>query len=206
MANGPTISATISAAFAAARIKYHPLHLLWRDVSIRIGSHLPNSRLTISVQRVGDLDLLIRAMESEFSPTTDLIDAHHNQLTLSELWVSSTYEIMRVIRARKLGPENGDLPGIAQQLKLLRIPMDKYEIADDKKLPAPLRMQTQPDELGTISEHVYDKGDASRSHVLPVTISERGSAMWYVIDGASQSAQWIERVGLADRILDAFSN
>jgi hypothetical protein len=192
MSNQLTISATISAAFGAARIKYHALHLLWRDASIRIGSHLPNSRLTISVQRVGDLDLLIRAMESEFSPNPNLFDDHHNQLTLSEMWVSSAYEIVRLIRARKFEPENEDLHEIASQLKLLRIPIDKHEIADDRKLSTPLPMQTHPDDIGRISERTYDKTDDRRSHVLPVTISARGSAIWYVIDGSSQSAHWIE--------------
>jgi hypothetical protein len=79
-----------------------------------LGSDLTSS-LTISVQRVGDLDLLIRAMESEFSPNPNLFDAHHNQLTLSEMCVSSAYEMVRLIRARKFEPENEDLREVASQ-------------------------------------------------------------------------------------------
>src|SRR6266545_4559907 len=107
------------------------------NVSYRIGGQLPASLLVSSVQRAGELDLLLRCMEDELSvvidsPKPDL--SFHYQALLSELWVGHVYEIFRLLKDRKRAPDNQDFDNLAYHPRLLRIPLDKHEIPGDRKL------------------------------------------------------------------------
>jgi hypothetical protein len=86
-------------------------------------------------------------------------------------------------------------------LELLRMPIAKYEIAKDKSMKRPLNLITRPRSDGTTDNHVYDKNDPSRSHPMQTGISDRGSMMWLAIEHSVPRQYWIERRGLADRLL-----
>lgn len=194
-----------------ARARFPDLQKNWIDVSLRVGGLLPKSRLLVSVQRVGDLDMLLRAIEDEWvsapvkpgdagrQSAADLLSCHY-QLMLSELWVSSAYEIFRLLKARKLADGNA-FNALAHDFRLLRVPLEKHEIVEDGKLSAPLLMQNFPPDKENPEIRAYDKNDTTRAHIMPTGLSERGSLMWLVFDHRANKQFWIERRALSERII-----
>jgi hypothetical protein len=174
-----------------------------------------------NVQRVGELDMVLRAMEEEFSAQQSLPSGmsfgFHHQMTLSETWVIICYEALRALRqreeeaaniarAQKREPAPDDisaLPSFRQiflDLELLRMPMAKYEIAKDKTMKSPLTMRAVPP-TGVSNDRVYDKADPTRSHIMPTGLSDRRSATWLVFDHSAPNQYWVERRDLSDRLL-----
>lgn len=119
---------------------------------------------------------------------------------LSQLWVGDAYEIFRLLKERKL-IEGAEFEALAHDLKLLRIPLEKHEIVDDKKLKEPLLMSRYPHKNDE-TEYSYDKNDPRRAHIMPTGLSERGSAMWLVFDHRAGNQFWLERRGISERIVD----
>ena len=61
-----------------------------------------------SVQQAGQLDLVLRCMEEEYTPRAEEIEdivsfSFHKML--AEIWVGSVYEILRLLKQRKLATE-----------------------------------------------------------------------------------------------------
>ena len=203
-----TVTQLITAAFMLARFRYPELHKTWNSISARVGGLLPNSLLLSLVHRTGDLDMILRAMEDDFSPAregageVDLFSFHYQKM-LSELWVCDVYEIFRLLtdKNRKLAPKSNVITVLAHDLKLLRIPLEKHEIAADKKLSEPLLMQTYAPNNNETDSYYYSKSDARRAYNMPSGVSSRGSVTWYVIDVKSQKSYWLERRALSERIV-----
>jgi hypothetical protein len=131
------------------------------------------------------------------------------QSMLSELWIGSAYEVFRMLGApnRKLARRDDPaFAGLARDLKLVRITVEKYEIANDGRLREPLVMQRRlsPNESGgpdrPFDTYTYDKKDPQKAHIMPMQLSRRGSISWYVTDGASLEAHWVERRDLSERM------
>ncbi|MCP3713004.1 hypothetical protein M3I54_39985 [Paraburkholderia sp. CNPSo 3274] len=121
--------------------------------------------------------------------------------SLSEAWVGQVYEVLRLTSERKLLAESESLVQLAHDFRLLRIPMEKHEIAADRSLSSPLAMYRSPVREGDADYH-YDKRDPLRAHIMPAGISQRGSVQWLAIDLKADEAQrWIERRGLSERVL-----
>lgn len=200
------VGTLISAAFRLAARRQTSLHKTWVGISFRIGSLLPNSLLLLSIQRVGELDVVLRCMEDELRDSMSRKsdeDFHFNyQVMLSEAWIGSVYEIVRLLLERKLLIESVELRALAHELRLLRIPLEKHEIAADRKIKEPLSMRSQPASHGATGEYIYSSLDPGRAHIMPGGVSERGSAMWQVIDVAANNVEfWLERRGLSERIV-----
>lgn len=190
----------VNAAFALARKNNSGNMREWIGISYRIGRLLPNSLLTISLQRAGEIDCLLRSMEDE------LVKLHHSdaesnalhthyQMLLSEYWIGAIYECVRLLQECEL-MTGDEFEKIAHELRMLRIPLEKHQIAADKKLKDPLPMQRIPDD----KIYLYDPNDKLRSHVMPILITKQGSQAWYVIDPIAQRSYWLERRDISDRI------
>ncbi|AOL03568.1 hypothetical protein WI95_06300 [Burkholderia contaminans] len=67
---------------------------------------------------------------------------------LSELWVGSAYEIVRLLDERKLAPASMDFTELHDELRTIRVPVEKHEIARDRKLQAPLEFMRVPPRVG----------------------------------------------------------
>ena len=172
----------------------------------------------MDIQRLGDLDLLLRCMEDELVakaageiPAGDMF-AYHYQKMFSELWVGGWYEILRAMRQRaKEALDRGDqTSGLAtsddfnsllSDFERLRIPLEKYEIAKDKKLKRPLPMKRYPPNNDETDHVVYDSDDPQRSHHMLSGPSGRGSLTWLALDHSSDQEYWVERRGLSERLL-----
>lgn len=212
----------IEAAWKAARAKYPEQHGTWIDLSARLAGRISIVPLMMNVQRLGDLDLLLRAMEDEASANSSSLRgmsmAFHYQLMLSETWVVVCYEALRVVRDRErkaaaleLAKDpaflQDDISSLASfkaifhDVELLRMPITKYEIAKDSKMKGALNLRAIPANGDATDDRVYEKSDPARSHIMPTGISARASVMWQVLDHVAFKEHWVERRDLADRLL-----
>ena len=196
----------IASAFAQASQKYADLHRSWTQASFRVAGLLPFSLMTC-VQRDGWIDIVLRCMEDEFDGRDDgvnMVDMHlHFQVLISEMWIGGVYETIRLLAHRKLAPDSDDFRTLAHDLRLLRIPLEKHEIAGDRQLTEPLKFVAHPPDKNSAKVYEYDKADPRRVHVMPRGFSGRGSATWMVLDvtTGNPSERWIERRELSDRFL-----
>jgi hypothetical protein len=60
--------------------------------------------------------------------------AFHYQKMLADLWIGSLYETTRMLIERKLAPDTDEYRSLAHAFRLIRIPLEKHEIALDHKL------------------------------------------------------------------------
>jgi hypothetical protein len=131
---------------------------------------------------------------------TSLI-SNSQQVMLSELWVGSTYEFVRLLCERKLIDDTGEVAAIAHDPRLLRVAIKRHEIACDKNSKAQLQLQKRPPKGDLSDLYVYDWSGRKRAHIMPRGIcSTNGSMVWQVIDLNDGRARLIERRGLADRV------
>ncbi|MBN8915273.1 MAG: hypothetical protein J0I31_06720 [Rhizobiales bacterium] len=197
------VSNFVASAFSQARARQDELVRRWISISHKVGSLLPQSLLTMSVQRVGELDVLLRAIEDEFrsaGPDKFGFNAHY-QIMMGDLWVGSLYEICRLLSERKLSPQTDPFKNLARELKLIRIPLEKHEIASDRRISGSLTLETGPDGSENRREYEYRTNDNTRSHIMPQGFSEKFSQMWHVIDVERSQSYWIERRELSDRFM-----
>lgn len=210
----PPVSPLLNSLFNIARTKCSAEHAAWVDLSFRLSGRFGLVTALSSIQREGDLDLVLRCLEDELDPNDEKsVTAYsfHYQMMFSEAWVVGCYEILRAFRQRdeeavKVGkPTSGvseldEFISIFADFELLRMPIAKYEIAKDKGLKEPLPMrrvgaeETEPVEF-------YDPKDPGRFHIMPKGVSERGSAVWLALDVRNSREHWVERRDLADRLL-----
>jgi len=201
-----TVMQLIVSAFKLSTSRHQGLRSTWTHISFRVGSQLPNSLLLTSIQRIGDLDILLRCAEDDFSPSAEDasvsdIFLFHYQKMFSEIWASAAYEIFRLLKARNLADEDCAFASLAHDLRLLRIPLEKHEIAADSNLSEPLLMQRMPPNNDETDRFRYAKNDALKAHIMPTGISCRGSVMWEVIDVKANKSYWIERRQLSERMV-----
>lgn len=198
------IGALVATAFRSAAQQQAPKHQQWVDASIKISFLRPSSLLISNVQRCGEMDLLLRAMEKEWrppdAPVDPLLNPFHYQALLSDWWVGSAYEIVRLYLESEKG--NARVEQLGHRLRLLRVPLEKHQIAADRSMSDPMVMvRIGP---GPQSNYTYDPKDPSRTHIMPTAISARGSLMWHVVDIKASGSFWLERQQVADDFLEAF--
>ncbi|TKR53273.1 hypothetical protein D7I39_21750 [Allopusillimonas ginsengisoli] len=177
----------------------------WVTGSHRLGGTLPSSLLNVSIQRAGRLDAVLRCMEDEYTSVAMREEIRpwvaEPLSALSEMWIGQVYEIVRLTLERKLIADSDFFEALAYDFRLLRIPMEKHEIAQDRSLMGQVSMSRTPAVEGDVDYH-YDKKDPLRAHIMPTGISQRGSIQWLAIDvSAALSQRWIERRDLSDRVL-----
>src|SRR5258708_6520085 len=134
MAPFMTIGTQIANAFNDAKTHYPELQRTWIRISHRVGSRLTNSLLPVSIQKDGDVDVLLRCMEDEAAqdnPTGFDGGVFGYQKMMSEYWVGGMYETFRLLRQRGLADTSTAFAEILRDLELLRMPLEKHEIAKD---------------------------------------------------------------------------
>lgn len=103
---------------------------------------------------------------------------HHYSSLLSDQWIGDAYEIFRVL----VSPDRGVLvkgpvvAAIARDLKLIRIPLEKHEIADHYDLKGrPMQMARLPQKGDETDIYTYAPKDQRRSHIMSTGVSARES-------------------------------
>lgn len=194
------VTELIDAAFEVSRDQQSSIHKQWISLSHRMVKIAPQP-IYQSIQNVGMLDLVLREMERQCLLQHDAsLLSHHYQLIFSELWLGSAFEVFRIIK--EINPDNLQAREIHDILKLVRIPIEKLQIADDKKLNSPMVLTREGNSNVPELDVIYDKNDPLRSITLPRFLSENGSLIWQVLDVKSKGTASIERLYLSDRILN----
>jgi hypothetical protein len=202
----PKVGNLIVDAFRTSQSRHSTLAVQWIAASHKAGGKLPASAVSASIQRLGDLDLLCRTMEDELSQDPQMTGdpRFHYLMLLSDLWVGSAYAICFAFSSRGLFAADQQFEAISEDLRLIRVQIEKHEIASDRMLAEPLDMVTAPGQ-GSIRSFRYDKSDPLKAHIGRFGQSERKSAMWEVIDLKGNTMRWLERRSLADRMIDVLS-
>lgn len=208
----PPVSPLLNSMFNIARAKYRIEIEAWGQLSYRLPGRFNLITAVARIQREGDLDILLRCLEDEFSTNKNASGMDLSfQMMFSETWIVGCYEILRAFQQRDREsaaagqPTSGvseasEFRSIFVDFELLRMPIAKFEIAKDTKLSQPLPMrrvglgETKPIEF-------YDPKDPGRFHIMPTGISPRGSAVWLALDVRNSQERWVERRDLADRLL-----
>ncbi len=210
----PPVSPLLNSLFNIARARYRAENEAWVQLSHRLSGRFNLPIAASSIQREGDLDILLRSLEDEFDlkkETSGMEFSHHYQMMFSEAWVVGCYEILRAFRERdqkatKAGKRTSGVSELAEfksnftDFERLRMPIAKFEIAKDKALTQPLPMYRVGEDATQPTEY-YDPKDPGRFHIMPTGVSARGSAMWLVLDPGDLTQYWVERRDLADRLL-----
>jgi hypothetical protein len=204
------VSQLLLSAFNIARLEQVELNKTWIKASLNIGFRFRNSLISSSVQKAGELDLLLRCLENEFkSSTTNQDDAQmfvfNILITFSELWIGSIYEIVRLIQDRKV-VSSESLSTLYNDLTLLRVPLMKHEIAKERKMNEPLVFKKYPHNNDETDLYTYSREDPYRGHIMLMGVSPRGSVMWNVIDITKRSEFWVERLALSERFISIFAD
>lgn len=217
----PSVSDIVAASFHQARSMYPELNRAWIEASFKLAGRAGVMPMMIAVQRAGEIDLVLRAMEDELreGKTQDGF-AFNYQVMMSETWVLASYEFLRVVRQRdgeteRIIRRQGGSPAsdtvsgmpefkaVFEQLELLRMPMAKFEIAKDKTMKEPLTFGSVGE--GPQKEAVYDKDDPARFHIMPAGVTPRGTIGWQAFDHTQKREFWIERRQLSDQLVDMAS-
>jgi hypothetical protein len=211
----PPLSPLLISLFDIARAKYRVEYEAWVQLSHRLAGRFNLVTAAPSIQREGDLDMLLRSLEDEFSSNQEAQSGlgfiFHYQIMFSEMWIVGCYEILRAFKQRdreaaRIGrstsgvSELNEFKLIFTDFELLRIPIAKYELAKDYDLKQPLPMSRIGDNETKPTEF-YDPKDPGRFHIVPRRISPRGSAMWLAANVQKSHQYWVERRDLADRLL-----
>lgn len=194
----------LSLALFGGRERNHELAETWGKQSVALGGLLPTSMLMGSIQRAGDFDLLLRSMEDEQrtrpEDASDPLFTFNTHNIFAELWVGMIYEIVRLLLDRKLVQSEAAV-SLGHDLRLVRVPLEKHEVPQERKLEGALEFVREPRNGDTSDLSVYNKSDPTRSHIVPRGLSERGSFVWHVTDVVAKREYWVERKELSDRFL-----
>lgn len=206
-----TVTEHLSQAFTLAMSQYAGLRNEWLGLSMQMGGKLPRSLIVVSVQQIGDMDLLLRALEDERLLTADngsasFVLAGHYQVMLSGLWIGASYDVLNFIQRRKLTVADSEFLSLARDIERVRVQIDKHEIAHEKHLRAPLEMQRWPLKGDETDRYEYSPNDRTRTHIPRIGLSSRGSIAWEVIEAKSGRSYWVERRDTSERILKLWAN
>jgi hypothetical protein len=203
----PNVGSALVNLFLCARARHGALHKSWIKVSVALGSRLPASLLMPSVQRDGDIDMVLRSVEDEIaSGASNLQDPIQSPLHylnhLSSYWISSVYETLRLLRDRKQLEVSDRVADLFHAIELVRITIDKHEIAGDGKLKAPLQMTRLPSKDDPTDAYVYARNDNSRAYIMPTGLSARGSVVWQPVDLKANAQRIVERRWVSEQIIE----
>ena len=203
----PNVGSALVSLFLCARARHGALGNSWIKASFALGGRLPASLLMTSVQRDGDIDMVLRSVEDEIaSGASNLQDPIQSPLHylnhLSSCWISSVYETLRLLRDRKQLEETDRVADLYRAIELVRITIDKHEIAGEGKLKVPLQMTRLPAKGDPTDAYVYARNDNSRAYIMPTGLSARGSVVWQPVDLKANAQRIVERRWVSEQIIE----
>jgi hypothetical protein len=199
----------LASTFNQARAATPGLGERWLAASGRASSLLSRSLIAVTVQRLGEIDAVCRCVERELierPPAPDVLDMRfHYYVMMAGLWVGAAHSVCFILNQRKLITDE-PFKRLAEDLKLVRVQLEKYEVPLDRNLDGPIEMTTGsgPDDAPP-SISTYDYNDVHRSHIGRYGLSARNSLMWEVLEVQPIRHRWIERTDLSDRFLQIFT-
>jgi hypothetical protein len=178
----------------------------WINVMYKIGG-LAGQAHMISIASNNRIDLLLRTLEQEWleqlrsgSPTDEGISADI-MISLAEIWVLRSYEIIRAAAAmaRREGQTYKKLDALYRRLGLVRVPIAKAQIKSVKSSKPML------DVLGGDRDPRPYENDGS--YIIPRAVcAATGSIMWHAVDIDSMETVEIRRRELSNEFLLLFED
>ena len=195
------IATQITNTFETAKDRLPELAQRWIHAAVQLGAKLPASGLMMSIQREGSFDLVLRCMEDEHATAPDFF-AFRYQRMLSEYWISGLYDTLRLLRDRKLLKNETTHMPLFADVELVRMGVDKHEIAKDRDLETLLQQLVRhPFPQIPPGGSVYDPKDPQRAQTPPVTLWQNGSVAWRVFDVRSNANRWVNRRDVSEQVL-----
>ena len=163
-----TVSELLQAAFSASEARYPTLANQWIRCSFRIEAVLPNSGISKKVQDMGLIDRLTRSLEDEWTGSPTSIFSLNNQVLFSSLFIGGIYAVLRALRQRiaEFNRAGGDPSAISLSLpdlerlhrdfELIRVPLDKFELPQERKISEPIKMIKVPTTDETSDVYMYE--------------------------------------------------
>jgi hypothetical protein len=154
-------------------------------------------------------DLLLRQLEKESLQSIGQQEQDHSfatdfLLSLSALWVISSYEICRSCyqAARTKEIPAPKLKALREQLSLVRTPLVKYEIDKTNRKKPVLLLQPQYSEGADNSPRAYE---TDGTYIMPMELCRTtGAVIWYPIDMKAKQSVPVCRRDLSDAFLALF--
>ena len=196
------------AAYGMAMANNQELHKKWISISFKLGPFAGTVH-TISLQRIGRLDMMLRLLENErlemmtVKPSNEPEWSLDLQFALSENWLLSAYEVARAAKKPlKASREDASrLLALEHRLALVRMPLAKGVIQGMNRKPhkdnPPLLLKA-----GDATPELYsDDG----SYIMPYGLcGETGAALWFPVDIIKGETIAICRRDLSDEMLSLF--
>lgn len=197
------ISDLIRDASSESWVRQPLIHRKWIHIAVVFQDLIPDSTSIALMRHLGNLDMLIRCLEDEYSPdqvkmilgVTDPLPAYVS--LLSEMWVCKAYELCGILiqrkkKDKKSAPVKSSFIELYRYLELLRLSFNQHELSfADPRLKGP------------------DGQDEAEITKMPENISERGAMMWCPTERTGripEKSYWLERRDLSDRFLNIFNN
>lgn len=184
------------------------LHKRWISISHKLGP-VAGTIHTISLQRVGRFDMLLRVLEAERlemmlkpEPSSEPEWSLDLQSALSENWLFSAYEVARAAKKPfQAGKDASRLFALEHRLALVRMPIAKGVIQGMDRKPhsgnPPMLVKAGDD----APELYQDDGSYMMPHGL---CGETGAALWCPVDISKGETVTICRRDLSDEMLGLF--
>lgn len=203
-----TATELLLTAYGLGMARDPELHKRWISISHKLGP-VAGTIHTVSLQRVGRLDMLLRVLEGErlqmlkAQPTGEPEWSLDLQSALSENWLFSAYEVARAAKKpfQASGEDASRLLALEHRLALVRMPLAKGVIQGMDRKPhmgnPPMLMKA-----GDGTPELYrDDGLYMMPHGL---CRETGAALWCPIDITKGETVAICRRELSDEMLALF--
>lgn len=164
--------------------------------------------LSVSIQRDGEVDLLLRSIEDEMARRDvhareqDMLFVINYLGLMSTYWIGSVYETFRLLKERNLADQDVTFMEIFRALELLRIPLEKHEIAKDRLLKEPLMFVRNPPQNDPRDAYTYDRDDTKRAHIMQQGLMPSGSMAWLALDLKGNAQRWVERRWISEKIIE----
>lgn len=148
-------------------------------------------------------DMILRSLESERlvamqGQDVEVDFAFDLQSTITRYWIYSIYETLRSAIEVAGDRADGRLRGLYRKFKLVRIPLAKMQVADDRRIKGDLMLVRQGDEPDAAAPYDRTKLD----YIAPSFVSTLdGSIGWSVVDVIDDTTHEITRRGLSDELL-----
>jgi hypothetical protein len=183
--------------------KYPQLKEKWNNLLLSVCSQNGVPFLAMHCQADGRTDLILRVLEDEAAaamPNHGGVWGQDMQRALTRYWILSSYELLRTLKESPIGKPNARSESLYQRFRLVRVPMTKLQIANDRALKQAITLERVGE--GPPSDPIPYSA-SSKSEYFPPEIFNTltGSIGWMTLDAANLQTHTLTRRQLSDEFL-----
>jgi hypothetical protein len=210
-----SVTGLAARSLSEALISNRDIHRKWMRVFTRLVS-TNDAQDLLRYQSDVDIDIWLREMEEEVAnqackEADNLIHilGFTLQHTLTRYWVLSMYEMLRVAKNSSNGKGDAKIQRLYREFQVVRVPITKLEIANDKKLPGPIKLEADNHMGGPFRLDIYfphPRPGERKQQYHPTTLIDplTGSLGWNIIDAENGLVRNVFRRNLSDHVLSFY--